>query len=61
MGIKNRLQRWQKAGLLDEQAVSRILAFEASKQGVRFSAAMLALGALAIFLGVAAIIGSNWA
>ena len=60
MSLKAKLQRWQKAGLIDSAAIDRILTFEQSRQGSRFSTAMLGLGALAIVLGFAAIIGSNW-
>jgi uncharacterized membrane protein len=60
MGIEANLKRWQKVGVLDEQSAARILAYESSRRGSRFTAALLGLGALAIFLGFAAIIGSNW-
>jgi uncharacterized membrane protein len=60
MSLKTRLQRWQMAEVIDAATVQRIAAYEDSKQGFRFSTAMSGLGALAIALGLAAIVASNW-
>ena len=60
MSLKTRLQRWQMAEVIDAATVQRIAAYEDSKQGFRFGTAMFALGALAIVLGLAAIVASNW-
>lgn len=60
MSLKARLQRWQMAEVIDAATVQRIVAYEDSKQGFRFSTAMFGLGALAIVLGLAAIVASNW-
>jgi uncharacterized membrane protein len=60
MSLKARLQRWQMAEVIDAATVQRIAAYEDSKQGFRFSSAMFGLGALAIVLGLAAVVASNW-
>jgi hypothetical protein len=60
MRLKAQLQRWQSAQVIDGATAQRIEAYEGSKQGVRFGAAMFGLGALAIVLGLAAIVASNW-
>ncbi len=60
MGVKSQLKRWQKAGLIDQHVAGKILAFEIARSSGRFGTAMLALGALAIALGLAAITASNW-
>jgi hypothetical protein len=60
MRLKAQLQRWQMAEIVDAATVQRIEAYEESRHGFRFSTAMFGLGALAIVLGVAAVVGSNW-
>jgi uncharacterized membrane protein len=60
MRLKAQLQRWQTAEIIDDATAQRIEAHERSKQGFRFSTAMFGLGALAMVLGVAAIVASNW-
>lgn len=60
MSLKAQLQRWQLAEVIDGATARRIEAYEGSKQGFRFSAAMFGLGALAIVLGLAAVVASNW-
>lgn len=60
MGLNGYLERWQKAGLMDAAQAGRLRAFEAGRRGFRFSTALLGLGALAIALGVMAIISANW-
>lgn len=61
MRTSTRLKRWQEAGLLDDATVARITAFEKERGSSSFSQALLGLGGFAILLGVAAIIGVNWA
>jgi uncharacterized membrane protein len=60
MSLKAQLQSWRSAEVIDGATAQRIEAYEGSKQGFRFSAAMFGLGALAIVLGLAAIVASNW-
>lgn len=60
MSVAGRLKRWKEAGLLDQAAVNRILAYEKSRGGLKVANAMYGVGALAILLGIAAIIGVNW-
>jgi hypothetical protein len=60
MSLKAQLQRWQLAEVIDGATARRIEAYEGSKQGFRFSTAMFGLGALAIVLGLAAVVASNW-
>lgn len=60
MSLKTNLQRWQANGIIDAATAERIAAYEQGRHGFRFSTALFALGALAIFLGVAAVIGANW-
>jgi hypothetical protein len=60
MSLKTQLQRWQIAEIIDAATVRRLEAYEKSRHGFRFSTAMFGLGALAIVLGVAAVVGSNW-
>jgi len=60
MTLKARLQRWRTADIIDAATAQRIQTYEDSKPGFGFSTAMFALGALAIVLGVAAVVASNW-
>ena len=60
MTLKTQLQRWRTADIIDAATAQRIQTYEDSKPGFGFSTAMFALGALAIVLGVAALVASNW-
>jgi Predicted membrane protein (DUF2157) len=60
MRLKAQLQRWEIAEIIDAATVQRLETYEESRHGFRFSTAMFGLGALAIVLGVAAVVGSNW-
>lgn len=60
MRLKAQLQRWRSADIIDDATAERIQVYEKSRQGFRFSTAMFGLGALAIILGTAAIVASNW-
>jgi len=53
-------RKWQGAGLIDAPAVERILAWEARRRQPVWLWAVTGIGALAIALGVMAIIGANW-
>lgn len=53
-------RKWQGAGLIDAAAEERILAWEASHRRPVWLWAVAGIGALAIALGVMAIIGANW-
>ena len=53
-------RRWQGAGLIDEDAVRRIVAWENAHRRPVWLWAVAGLGALAIGLGVLAVIGANW-
>lgn len=61
MSITRKLDKWREAGVIDAATAQAIMAYESSRSGLRFGSALLGLGALAIFLGIAAIVSSNWA
>jgi uncharacterized membrane protein len=60
MALKAQLQRWRSAEIIDDATAERIQVYEKSRQGFRFSTAMFGLGALAMILGAAAVVASNW-
>lgn len=53
-------RKWQTAGLIDAAAVERILALETSRRQPVWLWTVAGVGALAIMLGVMAIVGANW-
>lgn len=53
-------RKWQAAGLIDAAAVQNILAWEAGHRRPVWLWAVAGTGALAIGLGVMAIVGANW-
>lgn len=53
-------RRWQRAGLLDDDTVGRIVAWETTHRRPVWLWLVAGLGALAIGLGVLAVIGANW-
>ena len=53
-------RRWQRAGLIDDDAVGRITAWENAHRRPIWLWSVAGLGALAIGLGVLAVIGANW-
>ena len=53
-------RRWQRAGLIDAALAERILAWEAAHRRPVFLWALAGMGALAVSLGVLAIVGANW-
>lgn len=60
MSVKKKLQRWEKAGLLNADAVQNILKYEKDHKGQKFTRSLFGLGAFAILIGILAIIASNW-
>jgi uncharacterized membrane protein len=60
MRIEKFVTRWRKEGVVDSVTASRILEFESKRGKFSFGNMLIRLAGLAIFLGVAAIIGSNW-
>lgn len=60
MKIESRLTKWVAAQVIDQAAADRILAFERDHTRFSFFSSAIWLGGFAIFLGIAAIIGSNW-
>ncbi|MEZ4450225.1 MAG: DUF2157 domain-containing protein [Nannocystaceae bacterium] len=61
MSHARKLVQWRDAGLLDDEAVAAILAFEARQHRRPVGLYVIAgLGALTIALGLLAIIASNW-
>jgi len=53
-------RRWQNAGLIDGALARRIIAWEASRRRPIWPWALGGTGALAIALGIMAIVGANW-
>ncbi len=60
MKFAKRVEQWVEAGIIDSASAARIMAHEESRRGLTFVTAMLGIGGLAIFLGIAAIVGVNW-
>jgi uncharacterized membrane protein len=54
------LRRWQAAGLIDAAAVARINGWEATHRRPLWLWALSGMGALAIGLGVLAVVAANW-
>lgn len=54
------LQRWRSAGLIDDGAAERISAWEASHRRPLWLWALSGMGALAIGLGLLAVVAANW-
>jgi uncharacterized membrane protein len=54
------LKRWRDAGLIDDSAVARIGAWEARHRRPIWLWALSGMGALAIGLGVVAVVAANW-
>lgn len=55
-----KLQAWQAAGLIDAATVQRITAYEAANARPMGLWALVAIGALAIGLGLVSLIAANW-
>ncbi len=60
MKVEKYLTRWRNAGIVDSVTASRILEFESKCSGFGFGNMLIRMAGLAIFLGIAAVIGSNW-
>lgn len=54
------LRRWRSAGLIDDGAVERIGAWEAAHRRPLWLWALSGMGALAIGLGLVAVVAANW-
>jgi uncharacterized membrane protein len=54
------LKRWRDAGLIDDSAIARISAWEAQHRRPIWLWALSGMGALAIGLGVVAVVAANW-
>lgn len=54
------IKRWQKAGLIDDDLARRIVAWEVAHRRPVVLWALAGMGALAMGLGVMAIVGANW-
>jgi uncharacterized membrane protein len=61
MKIEKKLAQWQQAGLIDADTASRIAEHEAGQSRPVVLYAVGGVGAVAIVLGIVAIIASNWA
>jgi uncharacterized membrane protein len=61
MKLEKKLAQWQQAGLIDADTASRIAEHEAGQSRPVVLYAVGGVGAVAIVLGIVAIIASNWA
>jgi uncharacterized membrane protein len=61
MKLERKLAEWREAGLVDAEAVARIEAHERERSSPVVLYAVGGVGAVAIVLGLIAIIASNWA
>ena len=55
-----KLEAWHKAGLIDDQALGRILAWEQEHHRPLGLWAAIGIGALAIGLGIISVVAANW-
>ena len=53
-------RRWQEAGLIDSALAQRILAWEAQHRRPIALWGIAGLGAIAVSLGIMALVGANW-
>ncbi len=60
MGLNRRLEAWLRAGIIDEDTSNRIREFEETHRGPTALYALVGLGALAIGIGLVAIVAANW-
>lgn len=60
MSLERRLSNWIEAGLIDEAAAGRILAYEQRDRRPVLMWALAGLGLLAVALGVLLLIAANW-
>ncbi|ABC64463.1 DUF2157 domain-containing protein [Erythrobacter litoralis] len=57
---ERKLREWREAGLIDDAAVARILAYEEEHSRPLLLWAVIGIGALAIGLGVISVVAANW-
>ncbi|MEZ4287913.1 MAG: DUF2157 domain-containing protein [Polyangiales bacterium] len=61
MGLRTQLGRWKDHGLIDDATATRIAQFEATRHMRPYALyAVGGLGALAVGLGLIALVGANW-
>jgi uncharacterized membrane protein len=60
MLAERNVRRWTAAGLIDAATAEKILAWEGAQRGSVWLWAVAGMGALAIGLGVLALVGANW-
>lgn len=60
MRLASRLERWQKAGLLNEAQVAAILEHERQSTGFSWQNGLYFLAVFAIVIGILAVIAANW-
>jgi uncharacterized membrane protein len=60
MIVEHYTRRWQTAGLIDGATADRILAWESIHRRPVWLWAVAGMGALAIALGIMAVVGANW-
>ena len=58
--MNKRLRKWRNAGLIDEETVQRILAYEKARSRPVLLYAASGLAALSIFIGFVSFVASNW-
>lgn len=61
MKVSRKLTEWREAGLIDSEVVARIEAHEQGQSRPTVLYAVGGVGAVAIVLGIVAIVASNWA
>ena len=60
LGIQARIDAWEEAGLLDAETATRLREHEAASTRPVLVPAVLGVGAVAISLGLVAIVAANW-
>jgi len=60
MKLERKLDQWHREGLIDDEAVRRVLDFEHGRSSPVVLYTIGGVGAVAIVLGIVAVIASNW-
>ncbi|QQR89579.1 MAG: DUF2157 domain-containing protein [Myxococcales bacterium] len=60
MSLKTKLRTWKDAGLIDEDTLANITAFESRSNGPRLVYALGGLGAFTIGVGLISTVAANW-
>lgn len=60
MSVAKKLEQWRAAGLLDEAAVEKILAWERGRRRPLMVWALGGLGALTVAVGIISVVAANW-